>query len=77
MNENLSPNHVEVFIPLEQINPDEIQLDELMGASDEDNQMDIPQEDHLQPGFVQIFEPVIDPVFSTLHLGNPFSQLSV
>ena len=60
---------VEVFIPLEQINPDEIHTDELMDdheleaqAAEEANQT----ENQIQLGFGQLFEPEADPVFSNL-----------
>ncbi|RLN12273.1 hypothetical protein C2845_PM09G10930 [Panicum miliaceum] len=55
------PNiEVEVFIPQEQINPDEIQADELMDVLANNVP---PQDEHLQLGFVELLQPEIDPVF--------------
>lgn len=56
-------NHVEVFIPQEQINPDEIQLEDLMDINEQPNN-DQP-ESQLQLGFVELVEPVADPVFTS------------
>ncbi|RLN35441.1 hypothetical protein C2845_PM03G28490 [Panicum miliaceum] len=80
LNDNLQ--HVEVFIPPIQIMPDEIQEHELMNnspvpsePSDEPMQDQHPEQQHdMQLGFVELFQPVVDPVFASLpklgsHLG--------
>jgi len=38
------------------------------------NQMNVHHEDHLQLGFVQIFQPIVDPIFNSLSLGHPLLQ---
>jgi len=58
MEENV---HVEVFIPLEQINPDEIHPDELMEFPEEEDHVN-----QIQLGFVQLIEPSINPIFRHL-----------
>ena len=64
------PVNVEVFIPLEPINPEEIHPDELMDEADfdEEQQVNLPENEaqnqqHLNVGFVEFIEPAGDPVF--------------
>lgn len=70
MQENV--NHVEVFIPLEQINPDEIQVEDLMDINDQPEN-DQP-ENQLLLGFVELLEPAANPVFSSFYPHMNFSQ---
>ena len=61
---------MEVFIPLEPINPEEIHPDELMDEAefDEEQQLNLPENEaqnqqHLNVGFVEFIEPAGDPFF--------------
>jgi hypothetical protein len=64
--DQINANHVEVFFPLEQINPDEIQLEDLMDVNpDEVDQPEQHQDEQLQLGFVEMMEPATDLVFSS------------
>ena len=54
---------VEVFIPQDQFNPYDINEDDLM---DHDSDGEIPQE-NIQLGFVELQEPIADPVFSSYY----------
>ncbi|RLM69454.1 hypothetical protein C2845_PM17G10450 [Panicum miliaceum] len=65
--DQLQANNVEVFIPLDKINPDEIQQDDLMDAfPDEEDLPDHPQNNvPLQLGSMELVEPSVDPVFAS------------
>ncbi|KAG2621112.1 hypothetical protein PVAP13_3NG178000 [Panicum virgatum] len=68
--QQVNPLHeIEVFIPLEQINTNEFHPDELMDhdPSDDDSQKNAEnfRVDNLQVGFVELFEPPVDPIFSS------------
>jgi hypothetical protein len=73
----LQDNHVEVFIPNHPIMPEEIQVEELMDHQPVEDEF-MPEahdvnDDPPQLGFVELFEPHQDPVFSTfrsLHKNN-------
>ena len=57
---------VEVFIPNIQIMPDEIHEDELMDNQEDENvqvEEDMPGDNFIQLGFVELLEPSADPVF--------------
>lgn len=64
--DQVNDNHVEDFFPLEQINPDEIQPEDLMDVNPDDvDQPEQLQDDHLQLGFVELMEALADPVFTS------------
>jgi hypothetical protein len=62
-NEHAGAGIVDVFIPLEPINPEEIHLDELMDDIVNDERL---QEEHIQLGFVELMEPEVHPIFSQM-----------
>jgi len=59
---------VEVFIPQEHINPDEIGLDEHMDQEQED--LHHHEDNNMQVGFVELIESAADLVFTSIFQSN-------